>query len=425
MFSMNLSPTKEFASGLDSHDKLKSFREHFFIPENTIYVDGNSLGLLSKKAEESIIRTVEEWKKLGINGWFEGKIPWWYFGEKLGALAAPLVGAKPEEVVSTGTTTINLHQLVGTFFNPAESRNKILADELNFPTDIYALQSQIQLRGLNPETHLILAPSRDGLTLDERTIVDYMKEDVQLAVFPSALYKSGQLLDMEYLTQEAHKRDIIIGFDCSHSVGAVPHQFDKWNIDFAFWCSYKYMNSGPGSTAFLYLNERHYNQRPGLAGWFGYVKEKQFDMLLEFEHARSAGGWQISSSNILSAAPIEGALNVTLEAGIENIREKSLNLTEYLIYLTDYHLVEDPYNFKIGTPREPSKRTGHVALIHNEYASQITQALANRGVITDYRPPNIIRIAPTALYNTYTEIWEIVQHLREIIDKKEYIFRKS
>ncbi len=411
---------KKFALKLDSEDQLSSFREHFFIPENTIYVDGNSLGLLSKEAEESVLRIINEWKQLGINGWFKGRIPWWYFGEKLGALSAPLVGAKPEEIVSTGTTTVNLHQLIGTFFKPTKLKNKILADELNFPTDIYALRSQIRLKGLNPDEHLVLVPSHDGLTLNEKIIVEYMKDDIQLVVLPSALYRSGQLLDMEFLTQEAHKRGLIIGFDCSHSVGAVPHYLNNWDVDFAFWCSYKYMNSGPGSTAFLYLNEKHFNENPGLAGWFGYIKEKQFDMLLNFNHARSAGGWQISSSNILSAAPIEGALRLTLKAGIENIRAKSLKMTEYLMYLIDDFLAEDPYNYKIGTPREPSRRTGHVAVIHEDFAFEITQALSQRGIITDFRPPNIIRIAPTALYNTYYEIWEIAQQLMEIIDQKEY-----
>ena len=409
---------EEFAKTLDEEDPLQ-VRDRFYIPDKTIYMDGNSLGLLSKDAEKSLFRVLTEWKTLEIKGWLEADPPWFYHAEKLGAMAAELVGAAPEELVATGTTTINLHSLVSTFYQPNGKKTKILADELNFPTDIYALQSQVKLKGLNPEEHLVLTPSKDGRFLDERKIVELMGEDVSLVVLPSVLYRSGQLLDMPYLTEEAHRREIHIGFDCSHSVGVVPHSFDLWGIDFAFWCSYKYMNGGPGSTAFLYVNRKHFGKEPALAGWFGYIKEKQFDMVLDFEHARSAGGWQISSPGILSAAPVEGALTIALEAGIENIRKKSLKMTAYLMYLVDELLSDEPYNYAIGTPREPERRGGHVAVEHEE-AFRISEVLRMKGVITDCRPPNVIRIAPIALYNTYHEIWKVVSYLREIIDKKEY-----
>lgn len=411
--------TEEGAHELDSKDPLSQFRERFYMLEGTIYMDGNSLGLLSIEVEQCLSRVVTEWKTLGINGWLEADPPWFYHAENLGALAASLVGAHPNEVVATGTTTVNLHSLVSTFYHPEGKRTKILADELNFPTDIYALQSQVELKGLSPEEHLILTSSKDGRMLDEQDIVSLMTDEVALVVLPSALYRSGQLLDMPYLTREAHKRGILIGFDCSHSVGVVPHSFDEWDIDFAFWCSYKYMNGGPGSTAFLYVNRKHFGRKPALAGWFGYVKEKQFDLLLEFENALSAGGYQISSPGILSAAPIEGALKVTLQAGIENIRQKSVKMTSYLMYLVDGLLSSDPYNFSIGTPRESSRRSGHVAVEHEE-ALRISEALRARKVIMDFRPPQVIRIAPIALYNTYHEIWQVAHYLKEIVDKKEY-----
>ena len=412
-------PTEEFARELDRKDPLQ-FRDRFYIPQDTIYMDGNSLGLLSKDAEKSLLRVVDEWKILGIKGWLEAEPPWFYFAETLGDQAAELVGALPEEVAVTGTTTVNLHSLVSTFYHPEGKKTKILADELDFPTDIYALQSQIKLKGFDPESHLVLAPSEDGRILDEKTIVEYMADDIALAMLPSVLYRSGQLLDIYYLTEEAHKRDILIGFDCSHSVGVVPHSFDEWDIDFAFWCSYKYMNGGPGSTAFLYINEKHFGKEPALPGWFGYVKEKQFDMSLHFEHAQSAGGWQISSPAILSSAPIEGALKITLEAGIQNIREKSIEMTSYLMYLVDELLSQEPYNFTTGTPRDPKRRGGHVAVEHAQEAFRINEALKSKGVIPDFRPPNIIRIAPIPLYNTYHEIWQVVHYLKEIIDNKEY-----
>ncbi|MHA1967979.1 MAG: kynureninase [Candidatus Hodarchaeales archaeon] len=409
------------AIALDSKDPLSKFRDQFYIPEKgTVYLDGNSLGLLSKRAEETLLRVLDEWKTLGINGWFDTENPWFYFGERLGKMVTPLVGALPEEVVATGTTTINLHSLVSTFYQPNGTRTKILADELDFPTDIYALKSQIRLQGLNPEENLVLVPSDDGRTIDEENIVDSMTDEIALILLPSALYRSGQLLDIPYLTQEAHKRDIPIGWDCCHSVGAVPHKFDEWDIDFAFWCSYKYLNSGPGGTAFLYVNKKHFQKVPGLTGWFGYIKEKQFEMSLDFEHAKSAGGWQISSSNILCSAPLEGALEITLEAGIENIRMKSIKMTSYLIFLIDEILAKEPYNFKVGTPRDPNKRTGHVALEYEENAHQITELLNQQGVVTDFRPPNIIRIAPVALYNSFHEIWQTVQIIKKIIDRKLY-----
>ncbi|UCF06474.1 MAG: kynureninase [bacterium] len=411
---------REYAEKLDREDPLRSFRSRFHIPTDTIYLDGNSLGLLSHDTERTLHRVLGEWRTLGIRGWLEGTPPWFYFAERLGETAAGLVGALPEEVVATGTTTLNIHALVGTLYRPEGGRTKILAGALDFPTDIYALKSQIELRGLDSTDHLVLVPSSDGRLIDEETIVSLMTDEIALILLPSVLYRSGQLLDIGRLTGEARRRGICIGFDCSHSVGAVPHRFDDDDVDFAVWCSYKYLNGGPGSPAFLYLNKRHFGREPALAGWFGYVKERQFDMSLEFEHARSAGGWQISSPSILGSTAVEGALNLIIEAGLENIRSKSLAMTSYLIHLVDSMLTGAPYGFSIGTPREPGRRGGHVALERGSEAMRINEALKARGVIPDFRPPNIIRIAPVALYNTYGEVWQLVHHLREIIDGKEY-----
>jgi kynureninase len=335
-------------------------------------------------------------------------------------MASQLVGAEPDEVVASGTTTINIHSLVSTFYNPSGKREKILADELNFPTDIYALRSQLKLRGYDPDEALILVPSQDHRVLDEDTIVELMTNEIALVFLPSVLYRSGQLLNIPYLTREAHKRRIVIGFDCSHSVGAVVHKFDEWGIDFAVWCSYKYLNGGPGCTGFLYVNKKHFHREPRITGWFGYVKEKQFDMLLDFEHQKAAGGWQISSPGIIGSSTLEGSLEIMLEAGIENIRGKSKKITSYLIYLVDTLLSGEPYNFKIGTPRDPERRSGHVAVEREEEAWRICEALKSRGVVPDFRPPDIIRFAPVALYNTYHEVWQVVQYLKDIVDTREY-----
>ena len=419
-YEYNFELSKDFAQKMDRDDPLRKFRDRFYIPQDTIYFDGNSLGLLSKDSEKAIERIINEWKTLGIKGWLAGEIPWFYISEKMGEVITPVIGAKPSEVIMTGTTTINLHSLVSTFYNPQGKCTKILADELNFPNDLYAIEGQIQLKGLDLKENLVLVPSSDGKTLDENLIVEMMTDEICLIILPSVLYRSGQLLDMKFLTEEAHKRNILIGFDCCHSVGAVPHHFDKWDVDFAFWCSYKYLNSGPGSSAFLYINKRHFNLQNKLKGWFGYIKEKQFDMSIKFQQASHAGGWQISSPGIIGAGGVEGALKIIMEAGIEEIRKKSLQLTSYLIFLVDHYLGQEPYNFTIDTPRDPTRRSGHIALGRKEDSYKINKALISHNVIPDFRPPNVIRIAPIALYNKYEEIWQVVQLLKQIIDKQEY-----
>jgi len=416
----NFSPDREFALQLDKNDLLAKFRQRFYIPEGIIYLDGNSLGLLSQDAEKSLLRVLNEWKELGIKGWLEGQRPWFWFSEQIGEMASGLVGAAPGELIFSGTTTVNIHALISTFYQPSGKRTKILADELNFPSDIYALQGQIRIKGLDPEKELILSKSSDGQTLDEKAIVELMTDEVALVYLPSVLYASGQLLDMEFLTAEAHKRGIPIGFDCSHSAGVVPHHFSKWGVDFATFCSYKYLNGGPGCPAFLYINKEHFNKQPMLAGWFGYVKEKQFDMSLHFEHAPNAGGWQISSPGVLGSSAMEGALQITLEAGIENIREKSLLITTYLRKQIETNLSGPPYHFSVVTPKENTRRGGHIALTHPTEAFRINEALKARGIIPDFRQPDIIRIAPMPLYNTFDEIWQVSEALRNIFDNKEY-----
>lgn len=413
---------EKYAIQLDEQDSLAHFRNRFYLLDNIIYMDGNSLGLMSKDSEETIYRVMQEWKTQAIGGWLEGKPAWFYLAETLGAQAAQLVGAEKNEVVCSGTTTINLHALISTFYHPQGKRTKILADELNFPSDIYALKGQIKLKGLSPKDHLVLIPGKkdDNQMLDENEIIAAMTDDIAVALFPSVLYRSGQLLDMPLLIKKAHEKGIIIGFDCCHSVGGVPHQFDQWDMDFAFWCSYKYMNSGPGAPAFLYMNKKHFQKEPLLAGWFGCVKDKQFNMSLDFEYTQGAGGWQISSPSALSAAAVQGALKIILEAGIERIREKSIRLTEYFIFLIDHLLPSEKYDITIATPRNSERRSGHVAVQGNNNMWRIHQALKAGGIIPDFRPPNIIRFAPIALYNTFHEIWRTVNSLKEIIDHKKY-----
>ena len=415
-----LSTDLAYAKHLDQADNLKRYRKRFYIPDQSIYMDGNSLGLLSADAEASLHRVLSEWRMLGIRGWLEAERPWFWYAEELGELTAPLVGAATGELVVTAGTTVNIHALVSAFYQPTGKRTKILADALNFPSDIYALKGQIVLRGLDPDRELVLAPSEDGRTLDEEQLVSMMTDEVALIWLPSVLFTSGQLLNMAYLTAEAHKRGILIGFDCSHSAGVVPHRFSEWGVDFAAFCSYKYMNGGPGCPAFLYVNKKHFERKPVMVGWFGYDKKRQFDMLHEFDHARGAGGWQISSPVILGAATLEGSLRLFDKAGFDNLRKKSLALTAYFMELADTLLPEGRYGLSVVTPREPERRGGHVALAHPTEAWRITEAIKARGVVPDFRTPDVVRFAPVAFYNTFAEVWETVHALKAVMEKKEY-----
>jgi kynureninase len=405
----------EYARQRDAEDPLRAFRDRFYVQPDRIYLDGNSLGLASRDAEAALLNALEDWKIHGIDGWTAGARPWFYTAETLGAMQGELMGALPSELVVTGTTTVNLHTLVATFYQPSSKRTRILADELNFPSDIYALQSQVRLHGGEPERDLVLAPSRDSHTLDEADLIAAMTDEVAVVLLPAVLYRSGQLLDMERLTRAAHERSILIGFDCCHSAGAVPHRLHDWGVDFAFWCNYKYLNGGPGSVATLFVHERHFGRLPGLTGWFGCNKDKQFDMELTFHQAAGAGAWQISTPNLFSAAPLYGALKIHREAGIEVIRAKSLDQTGYLMFLIDSVLA--PYGFSVGNPREAERRGGHVALEHPD-AVRICKALKELGIIPDYRSPNVVRLAPVALYNTYEELWQTVATLKRIMEEK-------
>lgn len=417
MFSKSFESTSEFAQILDQKDRLAPFRDEFYLKPSSIYLDGNSLGLLSKRAEKTLLESLSDWKELGIDGWMKGNHPWFYLSEKLGEMCAPLVGALPEEVIVSGSTTVNLHQLVATFYKPEGNCTKILADELTFPSDIYALQSQLRIRGYNPDTHLILVNSRNGRFLEEEDIIAAMKDDIALIILPTVLYRSGQILDMKRLTAEAHARGILIGFDGCHSVGAIPHSFTEWGVDFAYWCNYKHLNGGPGSVGGLYVNHKHFGRQPGLAGWFGSRKDKQFDLEHTLTLAESAGAYQIGTPHILSLAPLIGSLEIFAEAGIENIRQKSLHINQYLMDLIEHEL--KGFGFSFGNPRKDVQRGGHISLEHEE-AARICKALKENGVIPDFRAPNIIRLAPVALYTSYEEVWKAIQILTKIMMERQY-----
>lgn len=431
------SPSPNFAL-LDSEDELAPFRDEFYLQPGVLYLDGNSLGLLSKPAESSLLRALDEWKRLGVDGWLQGNPPWFEMAERLSVGVASLVGAEPASVIVTNSTTVNLHQLLATLYRPISSespdsikppgerspsgkrleyRSVILADALNFSSDLFALQSHLKLRGLSPERCLKLVPGSTPYLLEEADIVEAMTEDVQLTLLPSVLYRSGQILDMKFLTEEAHRRGILIGFDLSHSIGAIPHSLDEWGVDFACWCHYKHVNSGPGSAAGLYLNRRHFGLSPGLTGWFSSRKDRQFDLSTQLFPAEGAGALQIGTPNILSMAPLEGSLEIFARAGIEKIRKKSLAMTDYLMSRISHECAE--FGFEFASPIPHERRGGHIALKHPE-AIRICKALKAMKTIPDFRPPDLIRVAPSALFTSFADCEEFVQRLKLVMESRLY-----
>jgi kynureninase len=419
---MQESPSRELAQRLDAADSLAQFRSRFFVPEGQIYLDGNSLGLLSRDAERSLLAVLEQWRATGIGGWLAGDSPWFTMAETLAARVSKLVGAEADEIAIANSMTINLHQLLCTLYKPDAQRRKVLIDAHSFPTDRYALRSHLQLRGLDPDENIVIAPPGPSRFLDEGEIVKALRDpSLQMALFPSVVYTTGQLLDLERLCGAARENGVIIGLDMSHSVGVMPHALDAWGADFAGWGHYKWLNAGPGSVAGLYLNRRHFDAdgmvHAGLAGWWSVHKESMFEMSDQFFPGLGASALQIGTPAVLSMAPIDGALRPVEEAGLERIRAKSLEMTEFLMRIADEELT--PLGFTIGTPREAKRRGGHVSLQH-EHAQPMSLAMRARGVVPDFRKPDVIRLAPSPLYNTFTEVWDAVQILADIAVTRAY-----
>lgn len=419
---MQKPPSRKAAQQLDAADILSEFRARFFVPEGQIYLDGNSLGLLSRDAERTLMAVLDRWRRTGIGGWIGGDSPWFTMAESLSARVAKLVGADADEVAIANSMTINLHQLLATLYKPQARRTKVLIDAHSFPTDRYALRSHIRLRGLDPDEQIVIAPAGESRFLDEGEIEKALKNpELQMALFPSVVYTTGQLLDLERLCRAARENGVIIGIDMSHSVGVMPHALDAWGADFAGWGHYKWLNAGPGAVAGLYLNRRHFDAsgmvNAGLAGWWSVHKESMFEMSDEFYPGLGASALQIGTPAVLSMAPIDGALMPIEEAGLDRIRAKSLAMTEFLMRAAEAELEE--VGFTIGTPREARRRGGHVSLQHVD-AQPMSLALRARGVVPDFRKPDVIRLAPSPLYNTFAEIWDAVQMLKQIATSRAY-----
>jgi len=421
---MTFSADEQFALQLDSEDPLRHFRQKFHLPlgkddKPLIYFAGNSLGLMPKAARAIVEEELDNWAKLGVDAHHATSTQWYTYHEALREPTARLVGANPLEVICMNSLTVNLHLMLATFYRPDKSRFKILMEEPAFPSDTYAIKTQIAHHGLDPRDALILSRARKGeFTIQTEDIVDLIEKNAgQLAVVMLAgvNFFTGQLFDIEKITAAARKRGIVVGFDLAHAVGNVPLTLHDWNVDFAVWCSYKYLNAGPGAVAGAFVHERHATDRklPRLAGWFGNDPNTRFRLHLEpeFIPVASADGWQISNPPIFSMAPLRASLAIFDEArGMEPLRAKSIRLTGYLEFL----LTEiGSRKFSVITPRNSDERGCQLSILAHEHPKELLKELESAGVKCDFREPNVIRVAPTPLYNTFHEVWRFARILAQ------------
>jgi len=419
---MRFSSDESFARQLDREDPLGGFREKFSLPlgkdgKPVIYFAGNSLGLMPKSARQIVDDELDNWAKLGVDAHHATGTPWYSYHEALREPTARLVGAKPVEVICMNSLTVNLHLMMATFYRPAKSRFKALIEEPAFPSDTYAIKTQIVHNGLDPEDALILARPRKGeftiRTDDVIELIEKQADQLVVIMLAGVNFFTGQLFDIEKITGAAQKYGIGIGFDLAHAVGNVPLSLHEWNVDFAVWCSYKYLNAGPGAVAAAFVHERHATNTklPRLAGWFGNDPNTRFRLHLEpdFIPVPSADGWQISNPPIFSMAPLRASLAIFDEAGgMEQLRAKSIKLTGYLEFLMEQI---GSKKFSLITPADPSARGAQLSIQAHEHPKRLHEELLAAGVKCDFREPNVIRVAPTPLYNTFHEVWRFAQIL--------------
>lgn len=417
----------EFAREMDAADPLKSFRDKFHFPTfhegGVVYFTGNSLGLQPKTTRERIQEELDAWAEYGVEGHFMAQRPWYSYHENLTAMAARIVGAKPIEVVVTHSLTTNLHLLMISFYRPQGTRTKILCEAKAFPSDQYALESQVSLHGLDVTEHLVeIAPRPGEHLIREEDILNKIAElgdELAMVMIGGVNYYTGQLFDMEAITKAGHAVGATVGFDLAHSAGNIPVQLHDWNVDFAAWCGYKYLNSSPGGVSGMFVHERHaYKpELPRLAGWWGYDKETRFRMEPGFRPMRGAEGWQLSNAPVLGMAAHLAALEIFEEAGMERIVEKRDVLTGYLEYIIDDISARnaDRCSFELITPRDKTRRGAQLSMMAHGQGRALFDALTEKGVVADWREPNVIRVAPAPLYNSFEDCYLFGKYLEEAI----------
>jgi kynureninase len=417
---MNFSAEESFASDMDAQDPLRGFRDKFHLPlgqngQPLIYFAGNSLGLMPKTTRGLVEQELDDWARLGVDAHLGAKTPWYSYHETVREPMARIIGAKPIEVICMNSLTVNIHLMMATFYQPTKTRFKVLMEDPAFPSDTYAIKTQIRHHGLDPKEALVLARPRDGETTvrteDIIAVIEKNADSLAVVLLAGVNFFTGQFFDIAAITAAAQKRGIPVGIDLAHAVGNVPLSMHDWNVDFAVWCSYKYLNSGPGAVAGAFLHERHATNTglPRFAGWFGNEPNTRFRMQLEpeFIPVASADGWQISNPPIFSMTPLRASLAIFDEAGgMQPLREKSEKLTGYLEGLLEQ---AGTNRFTVITPREPGARGCQLSILAHESPKELHKKLDAAGVRADFREPNVIRAAPTPLYNSFHDVWKFAQ----------------
>jgi kynureninase len=422
---MNYQNTLAFAQQQDQNDPLHHFRDKFYFPQvnkqDAIYFCGNSLGLQPKSAQMYIDNEMYKWANLAVEGHFKGEEPWFNYHELLAAGAARVVGAKESEVVIMNQLTVNLHLMLVSFYRPEGKRFKIITEAGAFPSDQYALETQTRFHGYNPDEAIVELYPREGeFTLRTEDILQAIKDntdELALVMMGGINYYTGQVFDMEAITKAGHESGAIVGFDLAHAAGNIPVKLHDWNVDFAVWCTYKYLNSGPGGTSGVFVHERHANNPdlPRFAGWWGHDASSRFQMKKGFIPMPGAAGWQLSNAQILPLAVHRASLELFDEAGMDNMRAKSEKLTGYLEFLiNDVHVGKDV--LEMITPTDPKARGCQISILVKKNARELFNKLMEAGIIVDYREPNVIRVAPTPLYNSFEEVFLFSEILHKTLE---------
>ena len=420
MYEYNL----DFAIKKDKEDPLNKYRNEFLIPTNNkgeelVYLCGNSLGLQPKKTSNYIQQELNDWAKFGVEGHTDAKNPWLPYHEFLTNSMAKIVGAKTNEVVIMNSLTTNLHLMMVSFYQPSEKKYKILIESDTFPSDKYAMESQLKFHGYCKKEGLIQWKPREGEELcrmeDLEHIMKEQGDEIALIMIGCTNYYSGQLYPLKKITQIGHKYNCMVGFDLAHGVGNIQPNLHESGADFAVWCTYKYLNSGPGSLGGCFVHERHAknNTLNRFAGWWGHNKKTRFNMRHEFDVLPGAEGWQLSNPAILSMAAIKASLDLFEEAGFENIIAKSKSLTGFLEYLIDG--LNNP-KINIITPKNPKERGCQLSIQVKDANKKLHSLLTQNGVISDWREPDVIRVAPAPLYNSYQDVYEFIQRFKKILN---------
>jgi len=420
----NFENTLAFAQGKDSSDPLRAFREEFHFPQHSgkpvLYFTGNSLGLQPKAAADALKQELDDWARFGVEGHFQAKHPWYSYHEELTDSTARLVGALPEEVVVMNQLTSNLHFLLVSFFRPSGKRVKILTETRPFPSDTYAFASQITFHGGDPDKDLVEVQPRNGehtlRTEDIIAKINELGDELALVCFGGVNFYTGQAFDMAAITQAAHSVGAIAGFDLAHAVGNLHLKLHDWNADFACWCTYKYLNSGPGSVAGVFVHQRHLGkQLPLFAGWWGHDKSERFKMERTFKPMPTAEAWQVSNAPVFSMAVHRVALEQFDRAGIANLRAKSEQLTAYLEFVLTEVAKDTGTNLEIITPSDTAQRGSQLSILAHGHGKGLFDELTRRGVVADWREPNVIRVAPVPMYNSFEDVWRFGEVLTECL----------